>query len=50
MNDSEPGGFLQWVEYDPISFRVVSPEPSLKQTANEEHVEIIRGPHGIATT
>ncbi|KAL8642877.1 MAG: hypothetical protein Q9228_000466 [Teloschistes exilis] len=46
----KPGGFLQWVEYDPTSFRVVSPDPALKQTANEQHVQIIRGPQGVATT
>ncbi|KAI4195788.1 MAG: hypothetical protein LQ350_006982 [Teloschistes chrysophthalmus] len=46
----EPGGFLQWVEYNPTSFRVVSPDPALKQTANEQHVQIIRGPQGVATT
>ncbi|KAL9602211.1 MAG: hypothetical protein Q9179_002615 [Wetmoreana sp. 5 TL-2023] len=46
----KPGGFLQWVEYDPTSFRVVSPEPSLKQSANDKHIQIIRGPQGIATT
>lgn len=45
----KPGGFLQWVEYDPASFKVVSPDPSLKQSANEKHVEIIRGPEGVVT-
>ena len=49
ITGSEPGGYLQWVEYDPISFRVVSPNPSLKQSANEKHVQIIRGPDGNAT-
>ena len=43
---TEPGGYLQWVEYDPTSFRVVSPDQSLKQSANEKHIELIRGPHG----
>ncbi|KAL8728212.1 MAG: hypothetical protein Q9181_005425 [Wetmoreana brouardii] len=46
----KPGGFLQRVEYDPTSFRVVSPEPSLKRSANEKHVQIIRGPEGVTTT
>lgn len=46
---TEPGGYLQWVEYDPVSFKVVSPDPSLKQSANEKHVQIIRGPEGKAT-
>lgn len=45
---SEPGGYLQWVEYDPVSFKVVSPDPSLRQSANEKHVQIIRGPEGKA--
>ena len=45
----EPGGYLQWVEYDPSSFQVVSPDPSLKKSANEKHVQIIRGPNGEAT-
>lgn len=45
----EPGGYLQWVEYDPISFKVVSPDLSLKQNANEKHVQIIRGPEDKAT-
>ena len=45
----EPGGYLQWVEYDPVSFKVVAQDPSLKQSANEKHVEIIRGPQGKAT-
>ncbi len=49
LTHSEPGGYLQWVEYDPISFKVVSPDPSLKQSANEKHVHIIRGPDGKAT-
>ena len=47
--NEEPGGYLQWVEYDPMSFRVVSPDLSLKQTANERHVEIVRGPQGSTT-
>ncbi|MCJ1366387.1 hypothetical protein MMC16_005515 [Acarospora aff. strigata] len=45
----KPGGYLQWVEYDPISFTVVSPDPSLKQSANQKHVQIIQGPAGKAT-
>ncbi|MCJ1457254.1 hypothetical protein MMC28_007621 [Mycoblastus sanguinarius] len=45
----KPGGHLQWVEYDPVSFKVVSPDPLLKQSANEKHVEIIRGPEGKVT-
>ena len=46
---AEPGGYLQWVEYDPTTFEVVSPIPSLAQGANEQHVQIIRGPQGLAT-
>ena len=46
---SEPGGYLQWVEYDPMSFKVVSPDPSAEQNANEQHVHIIKGPNGQAT-
>lgn len=49
LADSEPGGYLQWVEYDPISFKVVSTYPSTKRTANEKHVHIIKGPNGQAT-
>lgn len=49
ISHPEPGGYLQWVEYNPISFKVVSPDPTLKQTANEKHVMIIRGPEGKAT-
>ncbi|KAL8823772.1 MAG: hypothetical protein Q9191_005563 [Dirinaria sp. TL-2023a] len=45
----KPGGFLQWVEYDPASFKVVSPDPTLKQSSSEKHVEIIRGPNGVVT-
>ena len=48
-SDQGPGGYLQWVEYDPMSFRVVSTESSLKQTANGRHVEVIRGPQGTVT-
>ena len=44
-----PGGYLQWVEYDPMSFKVVSPGLSLKRAANEQHVDIIRGPQGVTT-
>ena len=40
---------MQWVEYDPASFKVVSPDSSLEQSANEKHVQIIRGPEGKAT-
>ena len=49
MTDSEPGGYLQWVEHDPITFRVVSPNPSLNQSANEKHIQIIKGSNGNAT-
>lgn len=48
-HDQGPGDYLQWVEYDPMSFRVVSPDMSLKQTANERHGEIVRGPQGSTT-
>ncbi|KAL8673086.1 MAG: hypothetical protein Q9168_002469 [Polycauliona sp. 1 TL-2023] len=46
----KPGGYLQWVEYDPTTFKVISIDSSLKQTANEKHVSIIRGPGGVTTT
>ncbi|KAL8687373.1 MAG: hypothetical protein Q9218_006434 [Villophora microphyllina] len=42
----KPEGVLLWVEYDPTSFRVISPHPSLKQIANEQHLHIICGPEG----
>lgn len=45
----EPGGYLQWVEYDPTSFEVVLPDSSLKRNANDQHVQIICGPEGVAT-
>lgn len=32
-----------------MSFKVMSPDPSLKQSANDQHVQIIRGPEGHAT-
>ena len=38
-HDQGPSGYLQWVKYDPISFRVVLPDLSLKQTANERHID-----------
>ena len=46
---TEPGGHLQWVEYDPASFEVVSPDLALKQSSNEQHIQIIRGPQGVST-
>ena len=45
----ELGEYLQWVEYGSTSFKVVSPDPLLKQCANEKHVQIIRGPEGKVT-
>ena len=44
-----PGGYLQWVEYDPMSFKVISTDVSLKRAANEQYVDIIRGSQGITT-
>ena len=37
-----PGGYLQWVEYDPISFSLISPDVSLKRDASEQYVDIMR--------
>ncbi|KAL9598445.1 MAG: hypothetical protein Q9219_004481 [cf. Caloplaca sp. 3 TL-2023] len=32
----KPGGFLQWVDYDPTSMKVQSSSPSLKQSAFDQ--------------
>ena len=35
---AEPGGFLQWADYEPTAFKVVPPNKTPKQSANEHNV------------
>jgi hypothetical protein len=46
----EPGGFLQLIEYEPASFKIVLPEPSLKRNATEQLFQMLRGPEWVTIT
>lgn len=39
----EPGGYLQWVEYDPPSAYIDSTDSGLQRTATEELLATIKG-------
>lgn len=41
--DLEPGGYLQWVEYDPLSVYIDSVDSDLQRTATEKFMSTIKG-------